>query len=56
MRLIFRHMFNYLHENSMLTLHSGSVPATPRLLYTIFCQALGASTIVCEISKGFDRV
>ena len=65
-RLIFKHLFNHLQENSFLTsLLSGFMPGDSivnqiTLLYNIFCQALDANreirVVFCDISKAFDRV
>ena len=65
-RLIFKHLFNHLQENSFLTsLQSGFMPGDSTVnqltfLYNIFCQALDANketrVVFCDISKAFDRV
>ena len=65
-RLIFKHLFNHLQENSFLTsLQSGFVPGDSTVnqltfLYNIICQALDAireiRVVFCDISKAFDRV
>ena len=65
-RLIFKHLFNHLQENSFQTsLQSGCIPGDSTVnqltyLYNIFCQALDANkeirVVFCDISKAFDRV
>ena len=62
-RLIFKHLFNNLQENSFLTsLQSGFMPGDSTVnqltfLYNIFCQALDANKeIPVFISKAFDHV
>ena len=65
-RLVFKHLFNHLHDNNILTsFQSGFIlgdSTTNQLtfLYNTFCQALDAGkevrTVVCDISKAFDRV
>ena len=65
-RLIFKHLFNHLQENSFLTsLQSGFMPGDSTVnqltfLYNIICQALDAireiRVVFCDISKAFDRV
>ena len=63
-RLIFKHLFNHLQENSFLTsLLSDFMPGDSTVnqltLYNIFCQALDANreirVVFCD-SKAFDRV
>ena len=65
-RLIFKHLFNHLQENSFLTsLQSGIMPGDSTVnqltfLYNIFCQALDANkeirVVFCGDSKAFDSV
>ena len=65
-RLIFKHMFNHLQENSFHTsLQSGFMPGDSTVnqltfLYNTFCQALDASkeirVVFCDISKPVDCV
>ena len=65
-RLVFKHLFNHLSDNNILTsFQSGFIPGdstTNQLtfLYNTFCQALDAGkdvrAVFCDISKAFDRV
>ena len=65
-RIIFKHLYNHLHENGVLTpLQSGFIPGdstTNQLtfLYNTFCQALDSGkelrVVFCDVSKAFDRV
>ncbi|MCW4309281.1 MAG: reverse transcriptase family protein, partial [Candidatus Thiodiazotropha endolucinida] len=65
-RIIFKHLYNHLHDNSVLTpLQSGFIPGdstTNQLtfLYNTFCQALDSGkeirVVFCDVSKAFDRV
>ena len=65
-RIIFKHLYNHLHDNGFLTpLQSGFIPwdsTTDQLtfLYNTFCQALDSgkeiSVVFCDVSKAFDRV
>ena len=65
-RLVFKHLFNHLRDNNILTsFQSGFIPGdstTNQLtfLYNTFCQALDAGkevmTVFCGIGKAFDRV
>ena len=69
-RLIFKHIFNHLQENSFHTsLQSGFMPGDSTVnqltfLYNIFCQVLNASKeirgeirdVFCDISKPVDCV
>ena len=65
-RTIFKHLYNHLHENSILTpLQSGFIPGdspTNQLtyLYDTFFHALASGKVIrvvfCDISKAFDRV
>ena len=65
-RVGFKHLYNHLHENSILTPYqSGFTPGdstTNQLtfLYDTFCDAFDAGkeirVVFCDISKTFDRV
>ena len=65
-RAVFKHLYNHLHENSILTpLQSGFIPGdspTNQLtyLYDTFSHALDSGkeirVVFCDISKAFDRV
>ena len=65
-RLVFKHLYNHLHRNNLLTsLQSGFIPENSTVnqltyLYNTFCQALDVGKEVsvgfCDISKAFDRV
>ena len=65
-RLIFKHLYNHLHDNNILsTLQSGFIPGDSTVnqltfLYNVFCQALDSGkevrAVFCDISKAFDRV
>lgn len=65
-RLIFKHLYNHLHDNNILTpLQSGFIPGDSTVnqltyLYNTFCQALDSGkevrVVFCDISKAFDRV
>ena len=65
-RIIFKHLYNHLHDNGVLTpLQSGFIPrdsTTNQLtfLYNTFCQALDSGieirVVFCDVSKAFDRV
>ena len=65
-RLVFKHLYNHLHENNLLSsLQSGFIPGDSTVnqltfLYNTFCQALDAGkevrAVFCDISKAFDRV
>ena len=65
-RIVFKHVFNYIRDNNILTPHqSGFQPGdstTHQLsyLYHVFCQALDSKKdvriVFCDISKAFDRV
>ena len=65
-RVIFKHTYNYLHENHILTsLQSGFTPGDSTInqltfLYNMFSQALDSGkeirAVFCDISKAFDRV
>ena len=65
-RAVFKHLYNHLHENSILTPYqSGFTPGdstTSQLtfLYDTFCDALDAGkeirVVFCDLSKAFDRV
>ena len=65
-RAVFNHLYNHLHENSILTsLQSGFIPGdspTNQLtyLYDTFSHALDSGkeirVVFCDISKAFDRV
>ena len=65
-RLVFKHLFNHLQGNNMLSsLQSGFIPGDSTVnqltyLYHTFCEALDAGkevrAVFCDISKAFDRV
>ena len=65
-RIIFKHLYNHLHDNGVLTpLQSGFIAGdstTNQLtfLYNTFCQALDSGkekrVVFCDVSKAFDRV
>ena len=65
-RLVFKHFFNHLQGNNMLSsLQSGFIPGDSTVnqltyLYHTFCEALDAGkevrAVFCDISKAFDRV
>ena len=65
-RCVFKHVFNYLHTNNILTsVQSGFIPGDSTInqllyLYNYICSALDAGKeiriIFCDISKAFDRV
>ena len=66
-RLVFKHLYNHLHENNFLlsSLQSGFIPRDSTVnqltfLYNTFCQALDAGkevrAVFCDISKAFERV
>jgi hypothetical protein len=65
-RLIFKHLYNHFHDNSILTpFQSGFIPGDSTVnqltfLYNSFCKALDQGkevrVIFCDISKAFDRV
>ena len=65
-RAVFKHFYNHLHENNILTsLQSGFIPGDSTVnqlayLYNAFCQALDTGkevrVVFCDISKAFDRV
>ena len=65
-RIVFKHVYNFLHENNILTKHqSGFRPndsTVNQLAYMCheFCKALDAKKdvriVFCDISKAFDRV
>ena len=65
-RLVFKHLYNHLHRNNLLTsLQSGFIPGDSTVnqltyLYNTFCQALDVGKevriVFCDISKAFDRV
>ena len=65
-RLVFKHLYNHLHDNNLLSsLQSGFIPRDSTInqltfLYNTFCQALDAGkevrAVFCGISKAFDRV
>ena len=67
-RLVFKHLYNHLHDNNILTsLQSGFIPGDSTgtvnqqtYLYNIFCKALDSGkevrTVFCDIRKAFDRV
>ena len=65
-RLVFKHTFNYLNSNNILTsLQSGFVPGDSTVnqlvyLYNAFTEAIDSGkevrAIFCDISKAFDRV
>ena len=65
-RLVFKHLFNHLQGNNLLTsLQSGFIPGDSTVnqltfLYNTFCQALDSGkevrAVFSDISKAFDRV
>ena len=65
-RLIFKHVYNFLHENSLLTkFQSGFIPGDSTVnqlafLYHTFAKALDEKKdiriVFCDISKAFDKV
>ena len=65
-RLIFKHLFNHLRDNNILTsMQSGFIPGDSTVnqltfLYNTFCRALDdgkeVRVVFCDISKAFDRV
>ena len=65
-RLIFKHLFNHLRDNNVLTsMQSGFIPGDSTVnqltfLYNTFCRALDdgkeVRVVFCDISKAFDRV
>ena len=65
-KVIFKHLFNYIRENNLITLHqSGCVPGDSTInqlvyLYNIFAKALNdkkdVRTVFCDQTKAFDRV
>ena len=65
-RAVFKHLYNHLHENSILTpLLSGFIPGDSptnqmTYLYDTFSRALDSGkkmrVVFCDISKAFDRV
>ena len=64
--IVFKHVYNFLHENNFLTKHqSGFRPNDSTVnqltyMYHEFCQALDdkkdVRIVFCDISKAFDRV
>ena len=64
--LIFKHLFNHLQENNILTslqsgfISSDSIVNQLTFLYYLFCQALDAGheirVVFCDISKAFDHI
>ena len=66
MRVVLKHLFNHLHENSILApLQSGFIPGDsitnqPTYLYDTFSHALDPGkeirVVFCDISKTFDCV
>ena len=65
-RIVFKHVYNFLHENNFLTKHqSGFRPNDSTVnqlayMYHEFCKALDdkkdVRIVFCDISKAFDRV
>ena len=65
-RLVFKHLFNHLRDNNILTpLQSGFIPGDSTVnqltfLYNTFCRALDEGKEIrvafCDIKKAFDRV
>ena len=65
-RVIFKHLYNHLLDNSILTaFQSGFIPGDSTInqltfLYDAFCRALDEGkevrVVFCDISKAFDRV
>ena len=65
-RVVFKHLYNHLNENQILTpLQSGFIPGDSTInqftyLYNFFAQALDSGkevrVVFCDISKAFDRV
>ena len=65
-RSVFKHLYNLLHVNNILTPHqSGFTPGDPTsnqltYLYDTFCEALDSGkeirVVFCDIRKAFDRV
>ncbi|MCG8096816.1 MAG: hypothetical protein JAZ17_24870 [Candidatus Thiodiazotropha endolucinida] len=65
-RLVFKHLFNHLRDNNILTpLQSGFIPGDSTVnqltyLYNTFCHALDngkeVRVVFCDIKKAFDRV
>ena len=65
-RAVFKHFYNHLHENNILTsLQSGFIPGDSTVnqlayLYNAFCQALDTGkevrVVFCDISMAFGRV
>ena len=65
-RLVFKHLYNHLHDNNILTpLQSGFIPGDSTVnqltfLYNTFCRALDEGeeirVVFCDIKKAFDRV
>ena len=64
-RLIFKHLYNHLHDNDLLSLQSGFIPGDSTVnqltyLYNVFYQALDSGkevrAVFCDISKAFDIV
>ena len=65
-RIMFKHLYNHLHDNGVLTLlQSGFIPGNSTtnqltLLYNTFCQVLDSGkeihVVFYDVSKAFDRV
>lgn len=65
-KAIFKHVFNYIQDNSLLSIHqSGFTPGDSTVnqlayLYNVFCKALNDKKdiriVFCDQSKAFDRV
>ena len=65
-KTIFKHLYNYLQGNNMLSsFQSGFIPGDSTVnqltyLYHIFCDVLDSGkevrAVFCDISKAFDRV
>ena len=65
-KTIFKHLYNHLQENNMLSsFQSGFIPGYLTInqltyLYHTFCEALDSGkevrVVFCDISKAFDRI
>ena len=63
-RLVFKHLYNHLHENNLLSsLQSGFIPGDSTVNQLTFLYNLSAldagkevRAVFCDISKAFDRV